>query len=78
MPTTVAQFDHDARVIVIPINAKKYTMFKNTHTHAHTHAAITKRIPKSLSAIQQNMKEMKNKKNLQRERRKSDEKSFYT
>lgn len=42
MPTTVAQFDHDARVIVIPINAKNIQCSKAcTHTNSLTHAAIT-------------------------------------
>lgn len=39
MPTTVAQFDHDARVIVIPINAKNTqcsTAYKRARTHTHT------------------------------------------
>lgn len=55
MPTTVAQFDHDARVIVIPIiNAKCKRCSQtqmHTYTHTHTphiqiHTAISKRMVK--------------------------------
>lgn len=60
MPTTVAQFDHDARVIVIPINAKSTQCSKAyTHTRARglTHAAITETYTHTLRVPQRNMKE---------------------